>query len=57
MSLNVKYETANGPRIATPHDYHAESDPLLTMLWFDSNGAVDRKLQVPLQRVVYVEDR
>lgn len=55
MSTVVHYESDDGDvEQLEPDEYHAESDPLMTLLWLSSDGGVAMKQQIPLSRVIRV---
>jgi len=55
MTTIVHYESGDGSvEELEPDEYHAESDPLMTLLWEGTGVGYVMKQQIPLCRVVRV---
>jgi hypothetical protein len=50
----VHYEARRGVETLHPDDAHGDSDPFITCVWYAEERGVERKVKIPVNRVVRI---
>jgi len=50
----VHYEARRGIETLSPDDAHGDADPFITCVWYTEGLDIERKVKIPVNRVVKI---